>query len=132
MQSLRTLSFGEAKHKVVILLTDGYHNAGKHAPKRAVEAARKAGVRIYTIGIGSKSDYDAALLETIAKETGAESFSAADAQSLQEVFTQITALEPSPIRSENYLHQRLLIFLPLLAALALLVLWVLRETKEHT
>jgi Ca-activated chloride channel family protein len=132
MQSLRTLSFGEAKRKAVILLTDGYHNAGKRSPKTAVDAARKAGVRIYTIGIGNRRDYDAALLETIAKETGAKSFSAADATSLREVFAEISALEPSPIRSENYLHKKVLIFLPLLAVLVLLVLWVLRETKERT
>jgi Ca-activated chloride channel family protein len=132
MQSLRTLSFGEAKRKAVILLTDGYHNAGKRAPKTAVDAAQKAGVRIYTVGIGNRRDYDAALLETIAKETGTKNFSAADARSLREVFAEISVLEPSPIRSENYLHKRVLIFLPLLAALVLLMLWVLRETKERT
>ena len=131
MQSLHTLSFGEARNKAIILLTDGYHNAGTTSPKTAVERAKKEGVRIYTIGIGNKRDYDAALLETIAKETGAKSFGATDAEGLQAVFSEISALEPSPIRGENYLHQRLLIFLPLIAAIALLLMWVVRDLKEQ-
>jgi len=132
IQSLRTLAFGEAKHKAVILLTDGYHNAGRTSPKTAVEAAKQAGVRIYTIGIGSKRDFDAPLLETIAKETGAKSYSAKSAEALKAVFAQINTLEPSPIRSENYLHQKLLIFLPLLLVLGGLALWMLRDMKERT
>jgi len=131
MQSLRTLSFGQAKEKAIILLTDGYHNAGRISPKEAVARAKEKGVRIYTIGIGSKSDYDAALLETIAKETGARSYSAADAETLKAVFAQIDALEPSEIRGENYLGKRVLIFLPLLLAGTLLLLWIFRTTREE-
>mgnify|MGYP001550667312 FL=1 len=68
MQSIRTLSYGQAKNKAIILLTDGYHNAGKSSPKEAVKKAKEAGIKIYTIGIGKKSDYDVSLLETIAKD----------------------------------------------------------------
>jgi len=131
MQALRTLSFGEAKQKAVILITDGHHNAGKSSPKEAVAEAKKAGVRIYTIGIGSKQDYDAALLKTIAKETGGQSYGATDAETLKAVFAQIASLEPSPIRGENYLGKHLLVFLPLLLAAVLLLLWILREAKER-
>ncbi len=123
MQAMRTLSFGEAKSKVIVLLTDGFHNAGRHSPKEAVDLAKKQGIRIYTIGIGTKRDYDAALLETIAKATGGKSYGAASAESLKKVFKEIAALEPSQIRGENYLNKRLLITPPLLAALALLLLW---------
>ena len=62
MQSIRTLSYGQAKNKAIILLTDGYHNAGKSSPKEAVKKAKEAGIKIYTIGIGKKSDYDVSLL----------------------------------------------------------------------
>jgi len=127
MQSLRTLRFGDAKQRVIVLITDGYHNAGKTSPKDAVAKAKKAGVRIYTIGIGTKQNYDTALLETIAKETGGKSYSASDAERLQKVFSEISTLEPSPIRSEHYLQKRLLIFLPLLLTLLLLLLWILRQ-----
>jgi len=129
MQSLRTLSFGEAKHKAVILITDGRHNAGKTSPKEAVEEAKASNVRIYTIGIGQKSDYDAALLETMAKETRGKSYSAASAETLKEVFDEISALEPSQIRGETYLNKRLLIFLPLLLAGGVLLWWIFREER---
>lgn len=131
MQSIRTLNFGEAKEKVIILLSDGYHNAGEHSPQQAVERAKELGIKIYTIGIGNKSDYDVALLQTIAKETNAKSFSASSTDELQKIYTQINELEPSPIRSENYLNQELLVTFPLLMVFILLLLWVLYQKKEN-
>jgi Ca-activated chloride channel family protein len=131
MQALRTLSFGDAERKAVILLTDGHHNAGKHSPKEAVENAKKTHTRIYTIGIGSTRDYDAALLGTIARETGAKSYGATDAEVLKEVFAEISTLEPSPIRGENYLGKQLLLFPPLMLAGLLLLLWIFRDEKER-
>jgi Ca-activated chloride channel family protein len=123
MQSIRTLSIGEAESKAVILLTDGYHNAGSTSPKQATQKAKALGIRIYTIGIGKKSDYDAALLETMAKESGGKSYAAASAEALNKVFSEINALEPSKIRGENYLNRKLLIFFPLAFAFVLLLLW---------
>jgi Ca-activated chloride channel family protein len=125
MQSIRTLSYGEAKNKVIILLTDGYHNAGQYSPKEAVKKAKALGIKIYTIGIGKKSDYDVGLLETIAKESGAKNYAASSAKALSRVYEEINALEPSAIRSENYLNQKLLILYPLALVFVLLLLWVL-------
>ena len=125
MQSIRTLSYGEAENKAIILLTDGYHNAGETSPKEAVKKAKALGIKVYTIGIGKKSDYDVALLETIAKESGAKSYAASSAKALAEIYEEINTLEPSAIRSENYLNQRLLILGPLLLVFILLLLWVL-------
>ena len=125
MQSIRTLSYGEAKNKAIILLTDGYHNAGQHSPKEAVKKAKELGIKIYTIGIGKKSDYDVSLLETIAKESGAKNYAAASAEALSKIYEEINALEPSVIRSENYLNQRMLILYPLALVFILLLLWVL-------
>ena len=125
MQSIRTLSYGEAKNKAIILLTDGYHNAGQHSPKEAVKKAKALGIKIYTIGIGKKSDYDVSLLETIAKESGAKNYAASSAKALSQIYKEINALEPSAIRSENYLNQRLLILYPLALVFILLLLWVL-------
>jgi len=125
MQAIRTLSYGKARSKAIILLTDGYHNAGKNSPKTAVALAKKKGIKIYTIGIGKRSDYDGALLETIAKESGGKSYAAATAEQLKKVYREIDTLEPSPVRGENYLNKRLLIFFPLITALLLLLGWVL-------
>ena len=132
MQALRTLSYGEAKNKAIILLTDGYHNAGKTSPRMATEKAKALGVKIYTIGIGNSSDYDGALLSTIAKETGAKSYGATSAETLADIYKEINALEPSTIRSENYLNQRLLILFPLSIVFILLLLWVLLVQRSES
>lgn len=132
MQAIHTLSFGEAKNKAIILLTDGYHNAGRASPKQAVAKAKKLGIRIYTIGIGKKSDYDAAMLETIAKESGAKSYAASSAEALSKVYREIETLEPSPIRSENYLNQKLLLFFPLALVFLILFLWVIYRKRSQS
>jgi len=129
MQSIRTLHYGEAKNKAIILLTDGHHNAGKTSPKEAVSLAKKEKIKIYTIGLGKKSDFDVALLETIAKETGAASYAASSAEELTQIYEEINTLEPSAIRSENYLNQRVLILFPLGFVFILLLLWVLYREK---
>ena len=130
MQSLRTLSYGDAKNKAIILLTDGYHNAGAVSPKDAVAKATKIGVKIYTIGIGKKSDYDVALLETIAKETGGKSYAATSSEDLTKIYENINTMEPSTIRSENYLNQKLLILFPLGVVFFLLLVWTFWEERK--
>jgi len=130
MQSIRTLSYGKAQNKVIILLSDGYHNAGAVSPKEATNKAKAKGIKIYTIGIGKKSDYDVALLENIAKESGAKAYQASSASDLTKVYKDIESLEPSALRSENYLNQKLLIFYPLLLVLILLFLWILRDLRK--
>jgi Ca-activated chloride channel family protein len=125
MQAIRTLSFGEAKSKVIILLTDGYHNAGTTSPKVAVKKAKSLGIKIYTIGLGKSGDYDANLLKVIAKETRAKAYSATNAKELENIYKEIGKLEPSKIRSENYLQQKLFIFLPLSLAFIILFSWTL-------
>lgn len=121
MQAMHTFSFGEAESKVIVLLTDGHHNAGSTSPRKAVEQAKESGIKIYTIGIGQKSDYDAGLLETIAKETGAQSYAATNAEDLAKVYEEIEVLEPSSIRSENYLNRNALSFYPMALASLLLL-----------
>ena len=129
LQSIRTLSYGEAQNQAIILLTDGYHNAGNTSPKSAVKKAKALGIKIYTIGLGKKSDYDVSLLERIAKESGAKSYAASSARELKSIYNEINTLEPSPIRSENYLNQKLLIAFPLGLVFILLLLWVLWSQK---
>jgi Ca-activated chloride channel family protein len=131
MQSIRTLSFGNAKNKAIILLTDGQHNAGKTSPREAVKEAVAKKIKIYTIGIGKSGDYDAALLRTIAKESGGTHYSATDADTLKKVYEAIDTLEPSPIRSENFLNQKLLSGYPVGFAIILLLSWVIWQRKEQ-
>jgi Ca-activated chloride channel family protein len=127
MQGLSTLESGEAKSKVLILLTDGVHNAGKTSPREAVSLAQEKGVKVYTIGIGKKENYDATILTQIAKDSGGKSFFAQNAEALESVYEEIGKLEPSPIRSEQYLNKNELAFYPLVLALLLLVVLIWKE-----
>ncbi|MDQ7085604.1 MAG: VWA domain-containing protein [Sulfurovum sp.] len=129
IQAIDTLSYGEAQSKVMVLLSDGYHNAGRNSPKFAVSQAKAKGIKIYTIGIGKSSDYDVTLLETIAKQTDAKSYPASSSEALAEVYAEIHALEPSAIRSENYLSQGVLIVLPLSLVFFLLLGWILWDRR---
>ncbi|MEY3002201.1 MAG: hypothetical protein RLZZ428_576, partial [Pseudomonadota bacterium] len=52
-------------------------------------------------------------------------YAASCAKELSDIYKQINALEPSAIRSENYLQQQLLVLYPLVFAFGLLLLWVL-------
>jgi len=128
-QAIHTLSYGKAENKAIILLTDGYHNAGRSSPKEAVKIAKDKGIKIYTIGIGKSSHYDKALLETIAQETQAKSYGASSAKALESIYKNINTLEPSPIRSENYLNQNLFIALPLSLVFLILLFWILLSKK---
>lgn len=128
-QSIRTLSYGEAKNKAIILLTDGYHNAGRISPKTAVAIAKEKKIKIYTIGIGKSSNYDKALLERISTQTHAKHYGASSAKGLEAIYQEINTLEPSKIRSENYLNQQLRISLPLSLAFFLLLLWILLNKR---
>ena len=131
MQGLRTLKAGDAKSKVIILLTDGKHNAGKSSPHQAVTLAKKMGVKVYTIGIGKRGEYDEKLLKTIAKESGGKSFFASTAKELEGVYDEIDELEPSSIRSEQYFNKEEYFSYPLFLAMVLLLflIWRYEENK---
>ena len=131
IQGIGTLEAGKAKSKVIILLTDGKHNAGKSSPHQAVSLAKEEGVKVYTIGIGKKGDYDTELLRTVAKESGAKSFFASTAEELEEVYAEIDMLEPSSIPSEQYFNKEEYFIYPLVLAMLLLLflIWRYEENK---
>ena len=131
IQSIKTLSFGSARSKAIILLTDGFHNAGKISPRKAVEAAVREKIKIYTIGIGKPGDYDVSLLKAIARESGGKHYSAASAEDLEKAYLDIDKLEPSPIRNENYLNQRLLSGYPAGLAFLLILFWTIQSRREE-
>ncbi|UCM99712.1 VWA domain-containing protein [Sulfurimonas sp. SWIR-19] len=128
--ALKILKKGKAKEKVIILVTDGYQNSGAVSVKEAVQRAKKQHVKIYTIGIGDTSSFDANLLKLIAKNTGAKMFAAKDVKMLQEVYQEIDKLEPSAIRSKHYLHKQNLFIYPLTLALLLLLYLIAKQKKE--
>ncbi|BCD63108.1 hypothetical protein NitYY0826_C1998 [Nitratiruptor sp. YY08-26] len=106
MEAVKMLKKSDAKEKVIVLFTDGYHNSGSISPKQAVEEAKKIKAKIYTVGIGD--EFDKKLLERIAKETEGESFSAKDEKALAAVMERIDELEKSPLRSGVYIDKHTL------------------------
>jgi len=124
-QSIQALQNSSTHNRVIVLLSDGVHNAGSISPQDAVQLAQKQGITIYTIGIGEA--YDKEMLERIAKESNGKHFNAQNTQELQSVFERIDALEPSPLRSEGGLSVEKWHVYPLVVALLLMGFLVFRE-----
>lgn len=128
--SVRAFKFSKAKTKIVILLTDGEHNSGAVSPKEALVLVKEQNIKIYTIAMGNKGEADEALLETIAKESGGEFFSAANAKELQEVYAKIDALESSKIKSQEHTLKEYYYQIFTAFALALLLFLIFRELRK--
>jgi len=128
-QSLRALDFATESSKIVILLTDGKHNSGRISPKDAVALAKQMKVKIYTIGIGKKGEYDDVLLKRIATDSGAEFFEASSAEDLINVYKKIDTLHPASLKSGQIPLKNHLGFPFLLSALFLILFWTMRRFK---
>lgn len=131
-QGIRVLQAGDAKKKMMILLSDGFQNSGKFSPKEAVNLAKQEDIKIYTIGIGSDGEYDKKLLQHIANESHGKFFAASDAEALKNVYDEINELEPSKIRSEHYLNKTLLYSIPLFIAIMLLLYILIHKRVSLT
>jgi len=131
MQGISLLDQGHAQKKVMILLSDGYQNSGSFSAKEAVRMAKDKKIIIYSIGVGKASDYDKQLLEHIATQSGGKFFKAKDSESLSEVYDMLNKLEPSPLRSEHYLHKYLLFDIPLFFAIFMLVFMLIKRQRSH-
>ncbi|WP_456449358.1 vWA domain-containing protein [Hydrogenimonas sp.] len=116
----------KAKNKIAILLTDGIDNAGTVPLEVAINTAKKYGIRVYTIGIGGRGDYNPYVLQKIAKETGGKFFEADTVQKLKKVYETIDALEKSEIKGNRYVKKSYYYAWPLGAGLLLTLLLVLR------
>lgn len=130
----------DSQSKVVILLTDGVNNAGKVDPANAAELAKAVGVKVYTIGAGSKGrvpfpardifgnkayqwaviDLDEDSLKHIAEVTDGLYFRADSAEALKKVYDSIDQLEKSEIEMTLYGEYRELFVWPAFFALVLL------------
>jgi Ca-activated chloride channel homolog len=124
--------------RVVVLLTDGRHNAGQLAPATAARIALREGVRAHAVGIGSsgavpfagrgtgeplrfeKVDLDRETLQEIARTTGGRFFHARRPEDLAQVADLIDALETSPPEDPGSLRRASLLPLAIVVALALL------------
>jgi Ca-activated chloride channel family protein len=110
---------------VIILLTDGENNIGDIEPLTAAEMAAAFGIRVYTIGAGTREglaqvpvpmpdgtmvmrgvpvSIDERTLKAIADRTGARYFRATDTDSLIEIYKEIDRLERARIEETRYVQ----------------------------
>lgn len=122
--SVRALRDSKARSKVIILLTDGEHNSGSISPKEAVSMVKKEHIKLYTIGIGKKGEFDSALLSQLARDGGGKFFAATNSKELESVYDDIDALEKSSIKSEQHTFQEHYYQWPLSGALVMVV-WLM-------
>ena len=148
--SVNRLRESKARSKVVILITDGENNVGSVSPLTAAEIAQLYGIRVYTIGVGSKGmayspayrypngefafDYvevriDEVLLEKIANMTDGKYFRATNNKALADIYKKIDELEKTRFDVTEFkkMHEEFWPF-ALLGAFLLLIEWFLRNT----
>ncbi|MBL9107528.1 MAG: VWA domain-containing protein [Myxococcales bacterium] len=129
--ALNRLKDSEAESQVIVLLTDGVHNAEGIDPDSAAQEAKDRGIAVYTILIGRhiSANIDPGRLERIASLTGGYAYTAEDQQALVGTFQDIlNKLERSTIQGEHVRAE--LFFWFLWPALVLLLIDVaLRSTR---
>lgn len=107
-----------SKSKIVILMTDGQNNSGKIQPMTAAEAAQALGIKVYTIGVGTRAatvkvpvgtdpftgqkiyryepvDIDDDQLTRMADRTGGKYFRADNTEALKNIYLEINRYEKS-------------------------------------
>lgn len=94
-----------AKQKIAILLTDGRDNTNAVPLSVAINTAKKYGIKVYTIGVGTIRDYNPTVLKNIANETGGEFFHANSIEGLKNIYEDINKLEKSEIKSDKYIKK---------------------------
>lgn len=153
--AINRLRGSKSRSKVVILVTDGINNAGSIEPATAAEIAAKLGIKVYTIGVGSRgevpirikaqdpltgeivtqyqyirADLDETMLATIARTTNGAYFRAVDPNAMQSIFDRIDRLEKSSLGAPRINRIDELYLEPLLYGLALMLLSLLAgETR---
>lgn len=151
--SVSRLKDSEAISKVVILLTDGDNNAGSVDPATAAEMAKLFGIRVYTIGVGTKGTapypvqtpfggvqyqqvpvtINEPLLQHIAEETGGKYYRATSNEKLQQIYDEIDKLERSKIEINEFKRVKEEFFPFVLWAIVLLFIdFILRQTLFKT
>jgi Ca-activated chloride channel homolog len=150
--AVNRLKDSKAKSKVIILLTDGVNNAGSVSPSTAAEIAKSFGIRVYTIGVGTrgKAPYpvqtmfgiqmqpmdvqiDEDMLTSVAKLTNGRYFRATDNKSLSDIYSEIDKLEKTKLQEYSYSKRSEEFWKFALAALVLFIAeFVLRHTWLRT
>ncbi|MBM3225230.1 MAG: VWA domain-containing protein, partial [Candidatus Tectomicrobia bacterium] len=148
--AIERLKESTAKSRVMIVLTDGVNNAGETTPMQAAQIAQALGIKLYTIGAGTRGtamipvptpggqsvlrrmtvDIDERMLTDVATLTGGQYFRATDAATLQAIYREINRLEKTANVTEMYQQYAELFPWFLLPGLACLVLEIVLSTTR--
>lgn len=143
--SLKRITDVAAKSNIVILLTDGRSNTGVLSPVEAVTIAAERGVRVYTIGVGTRGkapfliqhpllgqrtvyqevDLDEDTLKMVAEKSGGKYFRADSTETLSAISSTIDALEKTTAKMKIYFDYRDFYSWLLLPAAGCLALYIL-------
>jgi len=121
----------KAKHKIAILLTDGMDNAGTIPLDVAVKTAKKYGIKVYVIGVGGAGDFDPAVLQQIAQETGGSFYQAGSQERIRAIYDEIDRLEKSEIKANKYVKKHYFFQYPLAAAIVMLLLYIYARRRRY-
>lgn len=148
--SLKRIGDIESASNIIILLTDGRSNTGELPPEIAAGIAAEKGIRIYTVGVGSRGeapfpvqdpffgeryvyqrvDIDEETLQAIAGKTGGAYFRAEDTAGLAAVYDAIDRMEKTEVQVERFAEHRDLYPYFLVPCVVLLMLWgILTNTR---
>jgi len=147
---LNRLRDRDAKSQVMILLTDGMNNRGTVPPLVAAEAAETLGIKIYTIGAGTrgeapipvidrfgrqrlmqvKVDIDDETLGQVAEMTGGRYFRATDTKSLERIYDEINTMETTTRTIKKFENYRELFSWFVFAGLICLFIEILTGRKR--
>lgn len=132
----------EAKNKVIILLTDGVANVGTMTPMEAAQEAKKYGIKVYTIGLGTDGDakipvgngvfgtqyqlipggsIDYKVLKEISDLTGGKFYPAKSDSGLKNILADIQKLEKTKIKVLNQIIYDEKFYLFLIWGVALII-----------
>jgi len=132
----------DSESRIIILMTDGQNNAGTVAPLTAAEAADLLGVKVYTIGVGTRGvapmpytdifgrkryrnvevNIDEETLQKIAGQTGGQYFRADSQRKLREIYDKIDEMEKTEVEVERFFNYDDWFPYLVIAGLALLLL----------
>jgi Ca-activated chloride channel homolog len=116
--AVNRLRTSKSRSRIIILVTDGVNNSGSVEPMTAAQIAAKEGIKIYTVGVGSRgpvpiprkvqdpftgeivttyqvvrADIDEETLAAIARTTGGAYFRATTVKTMGDVLARIDTLE---------------------------------------
>ena len=115
------------KAKTIIALTDGNDTLSKVPPAEAARVAKDKGIVIHTVAVGDpqaagEDKLDEAALKEVAATTGGGFFRALDRAQLAQIYQRLDEIETRRIDSVSFRPRRDIYWLPLAAALALILL----------